>query len=84
MATTVSGIELHKELVDSISKFLGPAGERFVNRQIKFHLKKSPDELKKADIFKIKEWIRVSLALLTDDERVVQECMKDLDRLSGN
>lgn len=53
--------------------YLGPAAQRFIDRQIKFHLNKEPEELTRDDLEKLAEWIKVSLALLTDDKSVVED-----------
>lgn len=64
---------LYEEIVRIAEEFLGPAGERFIARQISFHLKKNPSEITKEDIPKISEWVKVSLALLTDDQKQVDD-----------
>ena len=53
--------------------YLGPATERFLDRQITFHLKKKPEQLTSEDIPKLAEWVKVSIAILTDDRKMVDE-----------
>lgn len=65
---------LHDALVGIIEEYLGPAGERFLDRQIKFHLKKPVQSVTAKDIKTLREWIKVSLALLTNNKKLVDEC----------
>jgi len=53
--------------------YLGPATERFLDRQITFHLKKKPEQLTSDDIPRLAEWVKVSIAILTDDRKMVDE-----------
>lgn len=73
--------QLHEKLVDIMNEYLGPAGERFIDRQIEFHLNKKPSEINVNDIDQLKEWIKVSLALLTEDKKLVDNCIARLDNL---
>jgi hypothetical protein len=57
---------------------LGPASQRFVDRVIDNHIKKNPDKLTDADLPKLANWVKVSLALLTDDKALIDKCEKKL------
>jgi hypothetical protein len=72
---------LYDTIVGVIEYYLGPAAPRFVDRQIEFHLHKQPQEVTVADMKHLTEWIRVSLALLTDDHTVIDECAQRLTQL---
>lgn len=61
--------------------YLGPAAERFINRHIYFHLQKEPKRLTKDDIPKLAEWVKVSIAILTDDNTMVEEFSKRFSKL---
>lgn len=73
---------LHDQLVDITRDYLGPAAERFVDRQINFHLKKNPQDLAKEDIPKLSEWIKVTLATLTQDVKSVNDCSQRISSLA--
>lgn len=73
---------IHREVVVATRPYLGPAAERFVERQIHFHLKKEPEELTKEDIPKLAEWIKVSIAILTEDKRMVDSFDNSIKRLT--
>ena len=56
--------------------YLGPAAERFISRQIVFHLQKRPEQLSKKDIPQLAEWVKVSIAILTEDKQMVDDFSK--------
>lgn len=64
---------LYSEVVEITEDYLGPAADRFVGRQITFHLNKRPEQLTTADLDKLVEWVKVSLSLLTDDHKSVED-----------
>jgi hypothetical protein len=64
--------ELFDKVVAITEDYLGPAAPRFVTRQISFHLGKTPEELVHADLPKLAEWTKATLALLTDDKTLVR------------
>lgn len=74
---------LHDALADIVEEYLGPAGERFLDRQIKFHLKKPAQSVTAEDVETLREWIKVSLALLTNNKKLVDECDIRISKLSN-
>jgi hypothetical protein len=73
---------LYANIVKVVELYLGPAAPRFVERQINSHLNKAPEEVTSEDIAQLVEWIRVSLALLTDDRATIDECARKLIQLA--
>lgn len=73
---------LHDKLVEVAADYLGPAGKRFVDRQIRFHLQKKPEDLKPADMGELTEWIKVSIGLLTDDRAIVDDVVHRIRNLT--
>ena len=61
--------------------YLGPAADRFIDRQVQSHLHKEPEELSAADLTLLTDWIRVAVSLLTDDEEIVEEYINQLKLL---
>jgi hypothetical protein len=61
--------------------YLGPAAERFISRQITFHLHKEPELLTKKDIPQLAEWVKISIAILTDDKKMVDDFTKRILKL---
>ena len=75
-------VKLYQEVVDLTKSYLGPAAERFITRQIKTHLNKDPDDLSPEDLAKLADWIKVAIALLTEDSKIVQDYTDSILRLA--
>ena len=73
---------LYHQVVELTAEIVGPAAERFVSRQIEHHLRKKPEELKRSDIVKLVDWIKLSMSMLTDDRDLVDKYGKNLLQLS--
>lgn len=74
---------LYDELVRITYGYLGPATERFLNRQIRNHLHKTPEELTKKDLLKLIDWIKIGMSVLTDDSELIEEYETQLRKLSS-
>ena len=72
---------LYDNIVKVLTMYLGPAAPRFVDRQIESHLHISPEKITPADLPQLAEWIRISMALLTDDANTIDECSRRLAQL---
>lgn len=75
---------LYDEIVSITADYLGPAAQRFIDRQIDSHLNKSPQELTKKDLEKLVAWSRVSMALLTNDRNLIDGYVNNLLHLARN
>lgn len=73
---------LYTRMVEVTTDYLGPAAERFITRQINTHLHKSPDEITPGDIEKLTEWVKVAIALLTEDSKMVDDFTNSLMELA--
>lgn len=73
---------LYDELLQTTEDYLGPASERFIARQIETHLHKKPQNLTGADLIKLVEWIKLSVALLTEDPKMVDDFSRSLTNLA--
>ncbi|HSX32321.1 MAG TPA: hypothetical protein VLF43_03600 [Candidatus Saccharimonadales bacterium] len=60
-------MSLYEQAVEVCTDFLGPAGERFMRRQISTHLAIEPEALQHKDIEELVNWARLTFALLTDN-----------------
>ncbi|HEX5394810.1 MAG TPA: hypothetical protein VFW52_00410 [Candidatus Saccharimonadales bacterium] len=72
---------VYKQVSEITRDYLGPATDRFLDRQITFHLKKDPHLLTSEDIPKLAEWVKVSIAILTDDRSMVDEFSNRINSL---
>ncbi len=74
--------KLYNQIVDLTQEYLGPAAQRFIDRQIVHHLKKSPQKISVGDISELNSWVKISLSLLTEDEVLVDEFCNRLKKLA--
>ena len=72
---------LYERVVRITHIYLGPAADRFIDRQVQNHIKKDPNKLNKDDLEVLIDWIRVAVSLLTDDGEIVEEYVTQLERL---
>ncbi len=72
---------LYDRVVRITHLYLGPAADRFIARQVQNHLHKEPQDLSKADLRKLIDWIRVAVSLLTEDSDLIGEYTLQLERL---
>ena len=73
---------LHERVVRITHIYLGPAADRFIDRQVQNHLHKAPEKLTISDLISLIDWIRVAVALLTDDKEIVEEYVEQLRKLT--
>jgi hypothetical protein len=74
---------LYDAAVEASVKYLGPAGERFLRRQIAMHLKIEPEKLSARDLEKLVSWIKLAFAMLTNNQNHVEAFVADLMTLVG-
>lgn len=75
---------LYVKTVQVTEEYLGPAGERFIRRQITTHLKIPPEELDKKSLPKLINWSSIAFALLTNKQEDIESFKKDLKSLTAN
>lgn len=73
---------LYARVVKITHIYLGPAADRFIDRQVQNHLSKDPKKLNIDDLVLLIDWIRVAVSLLTDDSEIVEEYVAQLKRLT--
>ena len=73
---------LYDKVVWVTYAYLGPAADRFVSRQIRNHLHKEPEQLKKNDLKNLIDWINIAMNLLSNDDRLVARYVAELQELS--
>lgn len=70
------------QLVQATSELLGPASERFIERQVDNHLNIDPKKITPEDVAALSEWIRISISMLTDDKKLLRTYNRQLENLS--
>ena len=74
---------LYLKVVQITDHYFGPPADRFIRRQIENHLNKNPEELVTSDLKELTDWIEMSMAVLTDDHRVIGEYLAKLQSLTS-
>ena len=64
----------YDKVIAVVKDYLGPAAERFISRQLEFHLDRQEKNISADEIPKVVEWVRVGLGLITRDKKSVEEC----------
>lgn len=73
---------LYKKAVRVSEEYLGPAGERFIRRQIATHLHIEPERLDKDKLSQLVDWSSIAFALVTNNDDDVDSFTKDLKALT--
>lgn len=73
---------LYERAVQVTEDYLGPAGERFLRRQIEGHLDIRPEDLGQKDFSKLITWSSIAFALLTNNQADVEAFTDDLRALA--
>jgi hypothetical protein len=74
--------DTYNQAVSITYEYLGPAAGRFVDRQVRSHLRKEPEDMTAKDLSHLLDWIRLAVSLLTDDAHVVDEYIRQLEELA--
>ncbi len=72
----------YNQLITVNEKYLGPAAERFVRRQINFHLEKKPEDITRADVVKLADSIKTALEILTQDKTMVDDAVREMNAVA--
>lgn len=73
---------IYSDAVAVSNDFLGPAGERFIRRQITTHLGIEPEKLQTKHLNELVDWVKLTFAVLTDDASHVEDFSERLLALS--
>jgi hypothetical protein len=73
---------VYEQVLEVCTDYLGPAGERFMRRQIATHLNKQPEQLSRKDLPELANWLRLTFAMLTDEAQLIDDFSTRLKALS--
>lgn len=63
--------------------YLGPSADRFISRQVKYHLHKAPKNLLREDIEPLSDWVSVAASLIIEDSEQVKNYVNSLRNISA-
>ena len=75
---------LYHQIVNVTEDYLGPAGERFIRRQITTHLNMEPESLDKKNLPKLIDWSSIAFAMVTNNSKDIDSFKRDLTSLTRN
>lgn len=81
---SVASNRLYEGIVEVTRDYLGPAADRFIARQIVSHLQKQPEELTRDDMRKLINWLKLSMAFLTNDEKLIDQYVEQLQEIASS
>jgi hypothetical protein len=73
---------IYSKVVETTHAYLGPAADRFIARQVQNHLHKRPEQLTRADLTKLIDWIQIAVSLLTEDSDIIEDYIHELRQLA--
>lgn len=73
---------LYRKTVMVTEEYLGPAGERFIRRQISTHLKIEPESLDKKTLSQLINWSSIAFAMVTKNSEDIDAFAQDLKALA--
>lgn len=82
MSTIQKNGSLYRKAVRVSEEYLGPAGERFIRRQIATHLHIEPERLDKSKLSQLVDWSSIAFALVTSNEDDIDSFTQDLKALT--
>lgn len=82
MSTIQKNGSLYRKAVRVSEEYLGPAGERFIRRQISTHLHIEPERLDKSKLSQLVDWSSIAFALVTSNEDDIDSFTQDLKALT--
>jgi hypothetical protein len=75
---------LYKSLIEVTNTYLGPAAPRFIDRHVRGHLKKDPENIQEEDMKQLVSWLCTAMNMLTKDSALVKQYTKSLKELVDN
>ncbi|MDQ3089594.1 MAG: hypothetical protein M3Q24_00365 [bacterium] len=72
----------YDSIIEITNDYLGPASQRFIDRQIALYLHKSSKEITRADVNMLAVRIRSGLMILTRDTKVVDEAFRRITSIA--
>lgn len=78
----IQKLTTYQKVTAICEEYLGPAGERFIRRQIKTHLNIEPEEITKSNLNELANWASLTFAVLTNNADEVDEFAKKLSSIA--
>lgn len=83
MQKTNSGISIYQQVIRTTHKYLDPTLSECIDSQLECQLHKTPDQLTKSELSGLIDWIRMIVALVADDNKLIERYISELNQISG-
>jgi hypothetical protein len=80
-SVTALTTEYYDKVLRIMQDYIGPTAGRFIDRQIRLYLRKTPHNLERSDIPTLALRIRSGLMVLMQDEQKVHEAFHRINRI---
>lgn len=77
-------LPLYQEVIGIAEDYFGPAASRYIDRLIIGHLGKRPQQLRRKDLPELFSWVKLTVAMVTDESPLIEEFMIRLDKLQNS
>ena len=74
---------LYELVIQKSREYIGPAAERFIQRQITTHLGITPQTLTRNDLIELIDWVKPTFSLLTQDQERIEAYVNDLYEIAN-
>lgn len=71
-------VTLYDRAITILMPYFGESTMKFLNRQIRYHLSKAPEDIDLSDKEELAKWCRISSALLLDEQESSEEIYQKL------
>jgi hypothetical protein len=71
-------LSLYQEVIGIAEDYFGPAASRYIDRLIIGHLGKRPQQLRYKDLPELFTWVKLTVAMVTDESPMIEEFMTRL------
>ncbi len=75
---------LYKNILTILVGHLGPSAKKVIDKQIRSHLKKRPEQLHISDMPKLLLWLNFYIAHIVEDNEMFMDLMQKLHNLAGD
>ena len=72
---------LYQQILAITEDYLGPAAQRFIDRQIESHFGKRPDQITPKELDALIGWVKISLSMITSNNGAIAEYADRLAKL---
>lgn len=78
----VSQTMLYDDITRISEDYFGPVAPRFISRIVANHLNKKPEQVTAKDMPELINWVKLCMAMVTDEADTISEYIERLNKLA--